>query len=173
MFNDRFQGRQSHKLASESGDFIVRRRDGLMAYQLAVVVDDAAQGVTDIVRGIDLIESTPRQIWLQRLLDYGEPSYAHIPIAVNSYGQKLSKGHGAGAVPHENPAVTLILALDALGQKTPKELRNASLKEVWAWALAHWKPAELCDKQEISVGNLFSGAGRQDHAVDRDEPTIP
>ena len=94
-FDDRLQGRQVQSLAAESGDFIVRRRDRLIAYHLAVVVDDHLHGVTDIVRGIDLMDSTPRQIFLQQHLGYRVPTYAHIPVAVHPDGDKLSKLTGA------------------------------------------------------------------------------
>ncbi len=88
---DRIQGLYSQNLASEAGDFVVRRKDRLFAYQLAVVVDDAYQGITDIVRGIDLLDSTPRQLYLQHCLGYGTPRYAHVPIIVDAAGDKLSK----------------------------------------------------------------------------------
>ena len=98
VFEDRLQGPQSQSLESESGDFIIVRRDGLIAYQLAVVVDDSLQGITEVVRGIDLMDSTPRQIWLQRLLGLSTPAYMHIPVAVNAAGQKLSKSTGAAGI---------------------------------------------------------------------------
>src|SRR3954471_12891151 len=90
-FDDRLQGRQAQMLERDIGDFVLCRADGLFAYQLAVVVDDAEQGVTDVVRGADLLDSTPRQLWLQKLLGYPQPTYLHIPVAVNDQGQKLSK----------------------------------------------------------------------------------
>ena len=98
-FHDRLQGIQAQRLESESGDFVIRRRDGLIAYQLAVAADDAAQAVTEVVRGIDLMDSTPRQIHLQRLLGLSTPAYAHIPVAVNARGKKLAKSTGASAIP--------------------------------------------------------------------------
>lgn len=97
-FEDRIQGRYQQHLTRECGDIVLCRRDGLVAYQLAVVVDDAWQGVTDIVRGYDLIDSTPRQIALQQLLSHAQPRYAHIPVASNQQGQKLSKQHFAKAL---------------------------------------------------------------------------
>ncbi len=137
-FDDRLQGPQSQRLEAESGDFVVLRRDGLIAYQLAVVVDDELQGVTDVVRGIDLLDSTPRQIWLQMLLGYATPDYCHIPIVHNERGQKLSKSHGARAVPIDRAAETLWVTLDLLRQAPPAELRSSSLADVWAWAFANW-----------------------------------
>ena len=138
QFTDRLQGQQSQRLEAESGDFIVLRRDGLIAYQLAVVVDDHLQGITDVVRGIDLLDSTPRQIWLQMLLGYATPDYCHIPVVLNDRGQKLSKSHGARAVPLEQAAETLVTALELLGQGPPRELCSSPLAEVWTWALANW-----------------------------------
>lgn len=137
-FDDRLQGRQQLRLESESGDFIVFRRDGLVAYQLAVVVDDAALGVTDIVRGIDLMDSTPRQIWLQRLLGYATPGYAHIPVAVHPNGDKLSKLTGAAAIPLDRVGETLVAALRTLRQDPPASLAGATIDDIWAWARMHW-----------------------------------
>lgn len=153
-FMDRLQGLVTQRLESESGDFIIRRRDGLIAYHLAVVVDDHLHSVTDIVRGIDLMDSTPRQIWLQRLLDIPQPGYAHIPVAVNALGQKLSKSHGAGAVPLASPAPTLIAALEALALQPPPGLASASVGEIWSWARQHWRIDRLQGRREIPVGHL-------------------
>lgn len=98
VFDDRCAGHLEQHLASQSGDFVLKRADGYWAYQLAVVVDDAAQGVTDVVRGADLIDSTPRQIYLQQLLAVPTPRYLHVPVVRNADGEKLSKQTGAGAV---------------------------------------------------------------------------
>ena len=151
-FDDRLQGPQSQRLESESGDFVVHRRDGLIAYQLAVVVDDQLQGVTDVVRGIDLLESTPRQIWLQMLLGYATPAYCHIPVVLNERGQKLSKSHGAKAVSFRRAAETLFEALELLGQAPPPALRGAGLAEVWAWARANWDIQTLHGKTSVAAG---------------------
>ena len=97
-FTDRLAGARAQRLASDSGDFVLKRADGFWAYQLAVVVDDAAQGVTDVVRGADLIDSTPRQLYLQRLLGVPAPRYLHVPVVRNEAGEKLSKQTGALAV---------------------------------------------------------------------------
>lgn len=117
---------------------MVLRKDQLIAYQLAVVVDDHLQGITEVVRGLDLLESTPRQIWLQRLLGYTTPRYGHIPIAVDQAGKKLSKTQGAEAVTIDNASATLHSALDFLGQEPPPALLGAPLEDLWDWALAAW-----------------------------------
>jgi glutamyl-Q tRNA(Asp) synthetase len=153
-FEDRLQGLQSQRLESESGDFVILRKDGLIAYQLAVVVDDNLQAVTDIVRGIDLMDSTPRQLWLQRLLDYPTPNYAHIPVATNEKNQKLSKSHGAGAISLERTAETLIAALRVLGQQPANDLDGASPADIWSWAQTNWNIDVLTQISEIPVGHL-------------------
>ena len=135
---DRLQGAITQRLESESGDFVIRRRDGLIAYQLAVVVDDELQGVTEIVRGIDIIDSTPRQVWLQRLLGFRTPAYAHIPVITHPDGDKLSKLTGAPAIPLDNVKPPLIAALAALQQEPPETLARATLNEIWEWALVNW-----------------------------------
>jgi glutamyl-Q tRNA(Asp) synthetase len=138
-FEDGLQGSQSQRLESESGDFIILRRDGLVAYHLAVVVDDDLQGVTEIVRGIDLMDSTPRQIWLQRCLGLRTPGYQHIPVAVNDDGSKLSKLTGADGIPLQAVEPELLAALEALGQSPPADIRGASVADIWAWAFEHWQ----------------------------------
>ena len=153
-FDDRLQGPQSQRLQSESGDFIVLRRDGLIAYQIAVVVDDHLQGITDIVRGIDLMDSTPRQVWLQQLLGYTTPTYAHVPVAVNDRGQKLSKSHGAQAIPLDNPNHILVQSLASLGQEPPDDLQTASLEEIWAWARQNWAFEALVGHAQIDASGL-------------------
>ena len=150
-FQDRLQGEQTLKLESESGDFVILRRDGLIAYQIAVVVDDYLEGVTDIVRGIDLMPSTPRQIWLQQLLGYPTPQYAHIPIAVHEDGSKLSKLTGALGLPLDDAAATLVRALVALQQSPPPELGAGSIEDVWAWAGENWDMNVLQGVREVST----------------------
>ena len=142
-FNDQLQGRQLQRLESESGDFVILRRDGLIAYHLAVVVSDHLEGITEIVRGIDLMDSTPRQIWLQRLLDFKTPGYMHIPVATNSEGQKLSKLTGARAIPLRGKRQVLVNALSALQQGPPDDLDAATLTDIWSWAIDHWRPEML------------------------------
>lgn len=113
-FDDRVQGRQVQSIATEVGDFVLKRADGLVSYQLAVVVDDAEQGVTDVVRGADLLDSTARQIYVQRLLGFATPRYLHVPVAVNAAGEKLSKQ--TGAAPLSDPQRAIAEALRFLGQ---------------------------------------------------------
>lgn len=138
-FDDGLQGRQSQRLESESGDFVIRRRDGQIAYQLAVVVDDALEDITEIVRGIDIMDSTPRQIWLQRLLGYRTPAYTHLPVITHPDGDKLSKLTGAPPIPTDTLRPTLVAALAALGQAPPADLAASSLADIWRWALNNWK----------------------------------
>jgi glutamyl-Q tRNA(Asp) synthetase len=150
-FTDALQGARCQHLEPESGDFVIRRRDGLVAYHLAVVVDDFDQGVTEVVRGIDLLDSTPRQIYLQRLLDYSTPGYLHIPVAENSQGQKLSKLTGAPAIPLEHVNRTLVGALQALGQRPPPDLTARALDEIWIWSIENWRPAVMARQSTISA----------------------
>ncbi len=137
-FTDAVQGQQTQMLERDLGDFILKRADGLYAYQLAVVVDDAAQGVTHVVRGADLLDSTPRQIWLQRLLGLPTPHYAHLPVVVNAHGEKLSKQTLAQPLGTAQPALALWEALVFLSQQPPTELRS-DLASLWQWAKAHWQ----------------------------------
>jgi glutamyl-Q tRNA(Asp) synthetase len=139
-FHDRLQGTQEQNLEEYAGDFIILRADGLFAYQLAVVVDDCEQGVTDVVRGADLLDSTPRQIYLQRLLGAPVPRYLHTPVVVNELGQKLSKQSLARAIDHSSPVDSLVGALTFLGQRPPKELFESDVRTVWSWASANWRP---------------------------------
>jgi len=138
--DDAWQGTQRQDLEEQVGDFVLRRADGLFAYQLAVVVDDAAQGITDVVRGADLLDSTARQVHLQHLLGLPTPRYAHVPVAVNASGEKLSKQTGAPALDPADPVPSLWAALRFLGQAPPAQLRRASLDELWTWAFEHWRP---------------------------------
>lgn len=137
-FDDALQGRQSQRLERDIGDFVLKRADGFYAYQLAVVVDDAAQGITHVVRGADLLESTPRHLWLQRLLHLPTPRYLHLPVAVNELGEKLSKQTLAKPLDITCPSRTLWKALDFLGQAPLPELRD-DLPALWQWAKGSWQ----------------------------------
>jgi glutamyl-Q tRNA(Asp) synthetase len=137
-FRDRVQGVQAQDLARDVGDFVLRRTDGLYAYQLAVVVDDAAQGITTVVRGADLLASTPRQILLQRCLGQQTPSYLHVPVAIDASGEKLSKQTRAPPLPPD-PLPALLAAWRFLGQAEPSGSPGpATLAEFWSWAFARW-----------------------------------
>jgi glutamyl-Q tRNA(Asp) synthetase len=138
-FEDALQGQITCQLERESGDFVLYRSDGVYAYQLAVVVDDAEQGVTDVVRGADLLASTPRQIYIQRLLGLPQPRYAHLPVAVNELGEKLSKQTLALPADAAQPLPTLMAALSFLGQQPPCGFERATVKELWAWAIENWR----------------------------------
>lgn len=138
-FDDELQGNIVSDLAQEAGDFVLRRADGLFAYQLAVVVDDAAAGVTHVVRGADLLASTPRQIFLQQCLGLPTPNYAHLPVAVDAAGEKLSKQTLAAPLDAARPGPALHAALRFLGQTPPAELARADIATLWAWAQAHWR----------------------------------
>jgi len=151
FFNDTLQGRQVQCLESEIGDFVVKRADGLHAYQLAVVVDDAFQDITHVVRGADLMASTPRQIHLQRLLDFPTPEYMHLPIAVNGLGEKLSKQTLATAVNVDHSVPTLLAVLAFLRQRPPVELSEGSLDEILNWGIAHWQPENITGCLQFSA----------------------
>lgn len=142
-FNDCLQGRVSQHLESEIGDFVVKRADGLFAYQLAVVVDDAFQNITHVVRGLDLLASTPRQIYLQQLLELPTPAYMHLPIAVNERGEKLSKQTLAPPISTKHIAATLISVMRFLRQQPPNELGTGSSREILDWAVANWQPEQM------------------------------
>lgn len=144
QFTDRVQGEISQSLERDIGDFIVLRADGQFAYQLAVVVDDDAQGVTDVVRGADLLDSTTRQVYLQRLLGFATPRYLHLPVAANAEGEKLSKQtQAADACLADFPD-----ALRFLGMHPPPGL---AARELLAWASGHWDPARIPRARSIPV----------------------
>ncbi len=142
-FVDRVQGKLGQNLGREVGDFVLLRADGQFAYQLAVVVDDALQGVNAVVRGADLLDSTPRQIWLQQRLGFPSPSYAHLPVATNTAGEKLSKQTRAKAVDPADGVGVLCAALEFLGQKLPAGMRGVPLAEFWPLAISIWSLSEV------------------------------
>lgn len=148
-FDDALQGHYSQQLESESGDFVIRRRDGLIAYHFAVVVDDFDQKVTEIVRGIDLLDSSPRQVYLQRQLGFSTPGYMHIPVAINKDGQKLSKATGSPAITPGNPGPVLYSALRCLDQEPPYDLACSDTESIWRWVANNWDPSGLRGKKTI------------------------
>lgn len=135
-------------IAATIGDFVIRRRDGLIAYHLAVVIDDAQQGITEVVRGIDLLDITPAQIELQHELGLPTPDYMHIPVVTNPEGQKLSKQAGALRVNDRQPGANLVAALKFLHQDPPARLAEESATTVWSWAKGHWDPAKLAAQRQ-------------------------
>lgn len=141
-FHDLIQGQQVCDFGLQSPDFIVRRKDGLNAYQLAVVVDDAYQAVTHIVRGSDLLDSTARQIYLQQLLHYPTPSYAHIPVISDAHGKKFSKQHHAPALNDRNAPANLRRALQFLAQLSPPSTLT-SAQDILAFAVTNWTPKRI------------------------------
>ena len=145
-FLDGLQGLVSDSPASSSGDFIIHRADGLFAYQLAVVVDDDFQGVNQVVRGGDLLDSTCRQICLQKALGFDTPAYMHLPVAVSVDGKKLSKREQTDPIRQQNPAYAIHQALCFLGQSPSSDL---SLDALWSWALEHWDSSFIPRKKQI------------------------
>ncbi len=143
IFEDLRCGTRRQRLESEIGDFIVRRADGLFAYQLAVVVDDAAQGITEVVRGEDLLSNTPRQIHLQRCLGLPTPRYLHLPLVTNAQGQKLSKQTHAPPLDDRRASDNLWQALAFLGHTPPAGLRGAPPAELLRWGVENWSPNQL------------------------------
>jgi glutamyl-Q tRNA(Asp) synthetase len=164
-FVDRAQGAQSVDVARTVGDFVLRRRDGLYAYQLAVVVDDADQGILDVVRGADLLASTPRQILVQQALDLPRVTYMHVPLAVGSDGLKLSKSEDAPGLMLGDPVSQLLAALEFLGQEPPRALRGGTVDELWSWARRNWRPAAFKGVTARAVpGTVFAETTREDQA---------
>ena len=158
-FMDAIQGKISQNLARDIGDFIIKRADGLFAYQLAVVVDDAEQNITHIVRGADLLDSTPRQIYLQQLLGFSthdliKISYSHVPVAVNALGEKLSKQTLAKPLLPQAASSLVFEALCFLGQQPPAVLKTTNLAELWQWAIANWQLTQVPRVKSLTPKNL-------------------
>jgi glutamyl-Q tRNA(Asp) synthetase len=137
-FADIVQGGYRQDVALAVGDFILKRRDHIFAYVLAVVVDDAAQGITHVVRGADLLDNTPRQIYLQRILGLPTPEYAHVPVLVEADGSKLAKLKRSVRLDPDSAVPQLALTFDLLGLAPPSGLIHASLAEGWRWAMENW-----------------------------------
>ena len=138
-FEDLIQGQQTQNLRTQAGDQILKRRDGFYAYQLAVVVDDIHQQITHIIRGSDLLEVTARQLFLFNLLDAPTPAFGHVPLALQSNGQKLSKQNHAKAIDSAQASRNLWHGLGFLGQNPPVDLARASTSELLSWAQTHWR----------------------------------
>jgi len=153
--HDGLQADHRYDLADEIGDFVIRRRDGFWSYQLAVVVDDAAQEITHVVRGIDLIDSTVRQYLLQQALSLKVPQYSHIPVAVEQNGQKLSKQNLALPLSGEHISETMWQALHWLRQSPPRALLGAPASELLHWAVRHWNVAPLKGQTSMPAPGPF------------------
>ena len=155
VFDDIIQGQQAQRLDQEVGDFIIRRKDSLFAYQLAVAVDDAAQGITHVVRGSDLLESTGRQLYLQQLLGYAIPAYAHIPLLLNDQGSKYSKQTHADPIGDTDVCENLLVALRFLQQPLPPKSQCRQVNGILSWALEHWQiqriPASLAVSDKVCI----------------------
>ena len=150
-FTDRIQGRFRQNVAGAVGDVILQRRDGIFAYVLAVVIDDAAQGVTHIVRGADLLDNTPRQIYLQRQLGLPEPNYAHVPVLTEADGAKLAKSRRSVQVVADSPVAQLLPIFSLLGLSPPAALGSAAIAAVWDWGIAHWNIGGVPKKLVLCV----------------------
>jgi glutamyl-Q tRNA(Asp) synthetase len=138
-FHDRIQGGVRQDVAACAGDPILRRRDGIFAYLLAVVIDDAEQGVTHVVRGADLLDDTPRQIHLQRVLGLPTPSYAHVPVLCEPDGTKLAKSRRSIPVSADGAAANIVQVFELLGLEPPEALKVAPIGEIWRWGIARWE----------------------------------
>ena len=154
IFQDSIQGQQRYSLETCGGDFVVRRADGFIAYQLATAIDDCAEGYTEIVRGADLLDSTPRQIFIQNLLGLHSPAYCHLPVLVDAEGNKYSKQTYAEPLSRKTPSRYLWTVMHFLGQEPPLELRNTSLTELWGWAVQSWKIKAVPVKKNLSLADI-------------------
>ena len=154
-FTDRVQGPIEVTPSQSFGDFIVKRRDGLVAYMLAVVVDDAAQGVTQVVRGADLLDSTPAQIQLQQALGYPQPAYAHVPVITEPDGAKLAKSKRSLGLDPGKAVGQLWQVFELLGLAPPQALQKAGLQDCWDWAIAAWDMEKLTNRRAVPLASLF------------------
>jgi len=149
-FNDELQGWQDSNFVDQHGDFIIKRKDNITAYQLAVVIDDHRHNINHVVRGFDLLDSTPKQIFLQKTLGYKTPNYCHFPVIIDQQGNKLSKQKCAQAASTESPQNMLFLLLELLQQNPPKNLKKSSVEEILNWAIEHWQSAPLKKMRAIN-----------------------
>ena len=149
QYNDLIQGQVTCNPELAQEDFIVLRKDGLFAYQLAVVVDDIYQNINHVIRGCDLLEPTARQLIFYQILQHRAPQFGHFPLAVTKQGFKLSKQNNAPGINKKNPIPSLFAALTFLGQQPPNELLQASVTEFLSWAIAHWSITQVPKSQKI------------------------
>ncbi|WP_371187152.1 tRNA glutamyl-Q(34) synthetase GluQRS [Thalassotalea maritima] len=150
-FIDGLQGHVTVQSNLSHEDFIIHRRDGLYAYQLAVVIDDIYQGISEVVRGCDLLEPTARQLTLFKTLNCPAPAYVHLPLAVTEQGYKLSKQNAAPAIDNDCPQPALVAALEFLGQQPDPQLEQASVDDIIAWGIEHWQLDKVAKVREISL----------------------
>ena len=150
-FADGIQGWLQQCLATEVGDYIVRRTDGIHAYHLAVVIDDHLQVITEVVRGADLLDATPRQIYLQQLLQFPTPAYCHLPVATNRQGLKISKQNQAPRINHDNGAEVLYQALHFPGQSPEPALLESDINEIIRWGVSHWNKERIPKQTAIAI----------------------
>ena len=150
-FHDLLQGEYRQHLRRQVGDYVIRRADGLFAYQLAVVVDDAEQGITEIVRGADLLDSTPRQLALQHTLGYARPAYLHLPLLLAPDGRKLSKQNFADPLDNTRPLPGLRLVMALLNHPVPAEISD--IERFWQWAGEVWDARRITPRQRIPLGS--------------------
>jgi len=150
-FHDQLQGEISLNADEAGEDFIIKRRDNLYAYNLAVVVDDIQQGITEVVRGVDLLNTTGQQMSLYKLLGSPAPKYLHLPLAVTSPGQKLSKQNHALAIDKKNPIPTLLKALDFLGHGVNDHVDSSSCSKILEWAVKNWSLHKIPQHREIQI----------------------
>ncbi len=149
-FNDLFFGKSIQNVQTEVGDFLIQRVGGYFAYHLAVAVDDDFQGITEIIRGRDLMDSTHRQIYLQKLLKLNTPRYGHLPLVIDENGYKMSKqNYNEIDVLNSEPVDTLHKALLFLGQHPPSEILDGDLSSLWKWAITHWQPKNIPKSDQI------------------------
>jgi glutamyl-Q tRNA(Asp) synthetase len=151
MFTDRIQGTYRQDVAAAVGDVILKRRDQLYAYLLAVVVDDAQQGITHIVRGADLLDNTPRQIALQRLLRFAQPSYAHVPVLTEADGSKLAKSRRSVPLNAESALPQLLTVFSMLGLPPPPSIGSGPISTAWSWAISQWSADRVPKRLNLSV----------------------
>ena len=148
-FDDRLQGPCHCNLHSADGAFVIRRRDGLFAYQLACALDDADMGISEVLRGVDLLDSSFRQIHVLDCLGRSRPGYGHLPVVVDEQGQKLSKSAGSAALDDQQPAANLCLALRLLEVLLPADMAGASVDEILQQAVKAWQPDRLTLRQQV------------------------
>jgi glutamyl-Q tRNA(Asp) synthetase len=151
LFSDRIQGTYRQDVAAAVGDTILRRRDQIFAYLLAVVVDDAAQGVTHVVRGADLLDNTPRQILLQQVLGLHTPAYAHVPVLTEPDDSKLAKSRRSVRLDTDSALLQLLAVFAMLGLAPPKSLNTATLTEAWRWATGQWRVQRVPKRLNVRV----------------------